>query len=120
MVVFMRSQYDLDEIIYLSEQKGLSAAFIKEELSLTISERQVQRLIAGRLGRRPTRADIRRADPVRSRVVAYMESQGLDQYYCSNCFKRRLEPGFIHALNGDLSLDVLVFVCRHCAVPSDR
>ena len=116
----MTSHDDLDQILYLSEEKGMSAAFIKEELSLPISERQVQRLIASRLGRRPTRGSVRRADPLRSRVVTYMEMQGLDQYYCSSCLKPRLEPGFIRALNSDLSLDVLVFVCRHCAVASDR
>jgi hypothetical protein len=116
----MSTEYDLDEILYLSEQKGMSAAFIKEELSLKISERQVQRLIASRIGRRPTRQAIRMPDILRSRVVAYMESQGLDQYYCSICFKPRAEPGFIHALNADPSLDVLVFVCRHCSVASDR
>jgi hypothetical protein len=116
----MTSREDLEQIIYLSEEKGMSAAFIKEELNLTISERQVQRLIASRLGRRPTRESVRRADPLRSRVVAYMEAQGLSQYYCSSCFKQRLEPGFIRALNSDLSLDVLVFVCRHCSVASDR
>ena len=116
----MNSQYDLDEILYLSEEKGMSAAFIKEELSLAISERQVQRLIASRLGRRPTRESVRRADPLRSRVVAYMEMQGLDQYYCSYCMKPRLEPGFIRALNSSLSFDVLAFVCRHCSVASDR
>lgn len=115
----MNSQYDIDDIVYLSKEKGMSAAFIKEELSLTITERQVQRLIAGRLGRRPTRQAIQKPDVLRSRVVAYMESQGLDQYYCSSCLKLRLEPGFIRALNRDLSLDVLVFVCRHCSVPSD-
>jgi hypothetical protein len=110
----------LNEILYLSEQKGMSAAFIKEELSLKISERQVQRLIASRIGRRPTRQAIRMPDILRSRVVAYMESQGLDQYYCSICFKPRAEPGFLHALNSDPSLNVLVFVCRHCSVASDR
>jgi hypothetical protein len=115
----MTAQYDLEEIIWYAE-KGRPASWIIEELSLTISERQVQRLIASRLGRRPTRESVRRADPLRSRVVAYMESQGLDQYYCISCERRRLEPGFIRALNNELSLDVLVFVCRHCSVPSDR
>ncbi|WP_139196857.1 hypothetical protein, partial [Curtobacterium sp. MMLR14_002] len=67
----MARDYDIDEIVYLSEEKGMSAAFIKEELSLKITERQVQRLIAQRLGRRPTRESVRRPDPLRSRVVAY-------------------------------------------------
>lgn len=116
----MTTQETIDEIIHLSEEKGMSAAFIKEELSLKITERSVQRIIARRLGRRPTRESVRRPDPLRSRVVAYMESQGLDQYYCMVCERRRLEPGFIRALNSDPSLDVLVFVCRHCSVASDR
>ncbi|WIE74513.1 hypothetical protein [Curtobacterium sp. MCSS17_007] len=116
----MARDYDIDEILYLSQTKGMSAAWIKEELSLSITQRQLQRLIAQRVGRRPTRQAIRMPDTVRSRVVAYMESRGLDQYYCSLCLKRRMEPGFIHALNGDPSLDVLVFVCRHCSVASDR
>ncbi|AZZ51405.1 hypothetical protein [Rathayibacter festucae] len=114
----MHDRYDIEEIIYYA-QKGMPARFIKEELGLSISERQVQRVVATRLGRRPTRQAIQRPDSLRDRVVAYMESQGLDRYYCTACERRRLEPGFIRALNADRSLDVLVFVCRHCSVASD-
>jgi hypothetical protein len=114
----MARNYDIDELVAFA-QSGDSAREIVEKLGLTISERQVQRLVARRLGRRPTRQAIRKPDVLRSRVVAYMESRDLDQYYCSECHNRRLEPGFIRALNRDPSLDVLVFVCRHCSVASD-
>lgn len=110
--------YDLEYILQLAK-RGLPAAFIRDELGLDISVRQVQRLVSSRLGRRPTREAIRRPHVLRDRVVAYMEAQGLDQYYCSECHRHFLEPCFIRALNGDISLDVLVFVCRHCSVASD-
>lgn len=114
----MARNYDIDELIAFAES-GDSARVIIEKLGLTISERQVQRLVASRLGRRPTRYAIRKPDTLRDRVVAYMEAQGLSRYYCSECHRLRAEPGFIRALNRDLSLDVLVFVCRHCSVASD-
>lgn len=114
----MARNYDIDELIAFAES-GDSARVIIEKLGLTISERQVQRLVASRLGRRPTRQAIRKPDTLRDRVVAYMESQGLNRYYCSECHRLRMEPGFIRALNRDMSLDVLVFVCRHCSVASD-
>lgn len=115
----MARNYDIDELLAFAES-GDSARVIIEKLGLTISERQVQRLVASRLGKRPTRETVRLPDPLRDRVIAYMESQGLSRYYCSQCLKPRVEPGFIRALNRDMTLDVLVFVCRHCSVPSDR
>lgn len=114
----MAMNYDVEEILHLAK-KGLSAQFIQGELGLDISVRQVQRIVSSRLGRRPTRKAIRQPDVLRDRVVAYMESQGLDPRYCSACGRYALDKGFIRALNDDLSLDVLVFVCRRCSVVSD-
>lgn len=114
----MAMNYDIDEILDLA-QRGLPSRFIRDELGLDISVRQVQRLVSSRLGRRPTRAAIKRADVLRDRVVAYMESQVLDPHYCSSCHRYYPARGFIRALNADLSLDVLVFVCARCSVVSD-
>jgi hypothetical protein len=114
----MRGRYDIDEIVSLAQQ-GLSAAAIKDELWLPISERQVQRLVRSRLGARPTRRSIAKPDVLRSRVAAYMKAQGLDPHYCALCNRWRFAEGFIHALNADQTLDVLVFVCQHCSVPGD-
>jgi len=107
-----------DEILYFA-RRGMSAAWIKEELSLTISERRVQQIISSRLGRRPTRQSISKPDILRERVVAYMESRGLNPRHCSNCGRVQLRGGAIRALNDDLSLDALVFVCLRCATPGD-
>lgn len=114
----MHEHYDLAEILELAKQ-GSPAALIKEELGLGISVRRVQQIVHDHLGRRPTRRAIQQRDVLRSRVVHYVEGQGLSRYYCYQCQRRQLEPCFIRELNSDLSLDVLVFVCRHCATVAD-
>lgn len=119
---------DLDERQYLAELRvqavelaaqGVPADFIKAELAIPRSVRTVQRWVNQVHGRRPTRQAIQQRDVLRSRVVEYMESQGLSRYYCSACLRRQIEECFIRELSRDLSLDVLVFVCRHCATVAD-
>lgn len=114
----MSALYDLDEILFLAK-RGMSASFIQEELSLNISTRQVQRIVSKRLGRRPTRASIQKPDILRERVVAYMRARGLNPKLCSSCGRASLRGGAIRAVNDDLSLDALVFVCIRCAASGD-
>lgn len=114
----MRDHYEISEIIELAE-KGRSASFIKERLALRISVRQVQRLVSDRLGRRPSRQAIVRRDVLRSRVVSYMESQGLHRFYCSVHQHPTIEPCFIRELSKDESLDSIVFVCRQGSTVAD-
>ena len=111
--------YDLDEVLALAEA-GHSAAEIIEDLSLKVGERTIQKQVSKYLGHRPTKLTIETYDPIRSRVVAYMVAQGLDERYCSVCLKRTLYKCAIRALRRSDSLDDLVFVCRHCATVADR
>lgn len=110
--------YDLDEVLALASA-GLSAAEIIEDLHLKVGERAIQKQVAKHLGHRPTKQTVEAYDPVRSRVVAYMVSHGLDERYCSECQKRTLYKCAIRELGRDDSLDSLVFVCRHCATVAD-
>ena len=114
----MQRSYDLDEILYLA-RRGMSAAFIQEELGLSISVRQIQRLIASRLGRRPTRETVQKSDILRERVVAYLVQQGLNPRRCSSCGRVTIQGTAIREVSPDLSLDALVFVCLRCAAPGD-
>lgn len=114
-----RRRYDLDEVLALASA-GLCASEIIEDLGLTVGERTIQKQVARYLGHRPTKAMLEAYDPLRSRVVAYMVAQGLDERYCSSCFTSTLYKCAIRALKSDDSLDSLVFVCRHCATAADR
>jgi len=114
----MAQNYDLDELLAFA-QRGDSASKIVEDLGLPITPRQVQRLVSKYLGKRPTRQSIRKPDILRERVVAYMESQGLNPRHCSACGRVQVRGGAIRAVNADLSLDALVFVCVKCATPGD-
>lgn len=111
--------YDLDEVLALAAS-GCSASEIIEQLGLKVGERTIQKQVTKHLGRRPTKQTVEAYDPVRSRVVAYMVSQGLDPYYCMYCEKRTLYKCAIRELRRSDSLDDLVFVCRHCATVADR
>lgn len=110
--------YDLDEVLALAAS-GLSAADIIEDLGLRVGARAIQKQVAKHMGHRPTKASVERYDPVRSRVVAYMVSQGLEPRYCSSCQKPTIYRCAIRELRRDESLDSLVFVCRHCATAAD-
>lgn len=111
----MHDHYNISDIVELAEQ-GMTAAFIKEELGLGISVRQVQRLIHDRLGRRPSRRSIERRDPLRDAVVGYMESHGLSRYYCY-MGHRTIRPCALRQLGCDI--DSLVFVCDREATVAD-
>ncbi len=111
--------YSLDEVLALAAT-GLSAAEIIEEIGLKVGERTIQKQVAKHLGHRPTKATLERYDPIRTRVAAYMVSQGLDERYCFVCEKRTLYKCAIRELDRSDSLDSLVFVCRHCATAADR
>lgn len=111
--------YDLDEVLALAAA-GLPAAAIVEEIGLKVGERTIQKQVAKHLGHRPTKATLEAYDPLRSRVAAYMVSQGLDERYCSSCLKCTYYKCAIRSLRDDESLDSLVFVCRHCATAADR
>lgn len=110
--------YDLEEVLRLAGD-GYSAAQIIERLGLSVGERAIQKQVSKHFGKRPTRQTVEAYDPVRSRVVAYMVSQGLDERYCSMCYTRTLYKCAIRELRRDDSLDSLVFVCRHCATIAD-
>ena len=114
----MHEHYDIDEILELG-RAGMSASFIRDELGLGISVRQVQRLIRDRLGPRPTRQAIDKPDLLRSVVISGMLANGHDPYLCLKCGHYRSRPGLIHSPTRDPQLENLVFVCRHCSVPGD-
>lgn len=114
-----RHTYDLDEVLAYAAA-GKSAAAIIEAFGLSVGERTIQKQVAKHLGHKPTRAQLERYDPLRSRVAAYMVGQGLDERYCSACLRRTLYKCAIRALDSGESLDSLVFVCRQCATAADR
>lgn len=114
-----RRSYDLDEVLAYAAA-GLSAAAIVEELGLKVGERTIQKAVAKHLGHRPTKASLQRYDPIRSRVAAYMVTQGHDPRRCSACDRFTIYPLAIREVRRSDSLDDLVFVCRHCATPADR
>lgn len=114
----MSLNYDLDELLAFA-QTGKSASWLVEHLGLPISERRVQQIIKTHLGPRPTRQSVRKPDILRERVVVLLEAQGKNPRHCSACGRVSLRGGAIRAVNADLSLDSLVFVCLHCAVPGD-
>lgn len=110
--------YDIDEVIAYA-QGGKSARWIVEYLGLSISVRQVQRLIRDRLGPRPTRAAITRPDLLRAVTVASMKERGLNEHWCSVCDRYRAVPCLIRCTTWDQTLGHLVFVCRGCSAPGD-
>lgn len=116
--MYMGLSYDLDELLAFA-QRGDSASEIVEALGLRITERRVQQIIAKHLGPRPSKASVRKTDILRERVEAHMIARGLDPRRCSSCGRLQLRGGAIHAVNADLSLESLVFVCIRCAVPGD-
>jgi hypothetical protein len=118
MVVFMALNYDIDELLAYA-QRGDSAREIIENLGLSLSERQVQRIVSSRLGRRPTRQSVSKPDILRDRVVILLERQGKNPRHCSSCGRYSIRGGAIRAVNADLTLDSLVFVCLGCATPGD-
>lgn len=114
----MTRHYDIQEILDLaSDPEHPRAAWeIKEELGLPVSVRRVQQIVKAHLGSRPSRRTIQRRDVLRSRVVAYMESQGLSKYYCY-LGHVVLHECAIRELRRDDDLGSLVFVCsRHATV----
>lgn len=98
---------------------GQPASSIKEQLGLTISLRQVQRIVVQRLGRWPKRSYATRDDPLRRRVVSWMEASGLDRSYCFQCNRISLKPPYIRQLKHDDDLGTLVFVCCRCRRAGD-
>jgi hypothetical protein len=117
----MREPLDIDEFIRAASQPGATALYVKEAMGLGYSESYVNRLIKRYVGERPTRKSVEKPNPLREAVVAYMESQGLDQHYCSSCPRRTVYACAIRCLerNGP-TLDDFVFVCTdRCAAPGD-
>lgn len=116
-----RLPLDIDEFVFHARQPGATALYVKEAMSLPYTVSYVNRLIKLYVGPRPTRKSIQRPNPLREAVVAYMESQGLDKRYCSNCERRLLRDCAIHPLKRrGVSLDDFVFVCtERCAAPGD-
>jgi hypothetical protein len=111
--------FDGDEVLAYA-QAGYSAPRIIETLGLSVGERTIQKYVAAHFGHRPTIKSVEAYDPVRSRVVAYMVANGLNEYYCSNCHRRSSYKGSIRELRQSDSLDDLVFVCRHCSTVADK
>lgn len=114
----MALNYDLEELLAFA-QRGDSASEIIEELGLALTPRRVQQIVAKHLGRRPTKKSVSKPDILRERVVAYMEAQGKNPRHCSSCGRVQVRGGAIRAVNADLSIDALVFVCLKCAAPGD-
>lgn len=104
-----------EQALELASQ-GFPAEFIKAELSIPRSVRTVSRWINQVHGRRPSRRAIERRNPLREAVVGYMESHGLDRYYCY-MGHRSLRPCAIRQLGHDI--DSLVFVCDREATVAD-
>ncbi|NIL77157.1 hypothetical protein RhoFasB10_03298 [Rhodococcus sp. B10] len=113
-----RPSYDVDEIIMCAEA-GLSAAEIIEQLGLKVGERAVQRAVRRYVGPRPKRAYSTRDDPLRRRVVAWMEANGLDRRYCFQCNRVYVRPLYIRQLKHDDDLGTLAFVCHRCKRAGD-
>lgn len=105
------------EALELASQ-GMTADFIKAELSIPRSRRTVQRWIHQAYGTRPSRRSVTARNPLRDRVVAYMEASGLDEHYCY-LGHRSVRPCAIRELRKDDDLGSLVFVCEHEVVVSD-
>jgi hypothetical protein len=116
-----RLPIDIDEFVHHASQPGATALYVKESMGLPYSESYVNRLIKRYVGTRPTMKSIQRPNPMREAVVDYMESQGLDKRYCSNCHRRLLRECAVHPLKRHgASLDDFVFVCtERCAAPGD-
>jgi hypothetical protein len=118
----MNDPYDRQRIAELRAQAiemgadGLPADFIKVELGVPRSVRTVQRWISQAHGRRPSRRSIEQKNPLRDAVVKYMESHGLDRYYCVEGH-RTVRPCAIRQLGNDI--DSLVFVCDPQATVAD-
>ncbi len=111
--------YDRDDEIIAYAQSGKSASWIQEHLGLSITVRQVQRLIHDRLGPRPTRAAVTRPDLLRAVVVAAMEARGLNQHWCSVCGAYKAVPCLIRSTSWNQTVENLVFVCRGCSAAGD-
>lgn len=119
--LYMREPFDIDEFIHVASQPGATALYVKEQMGLSYSLSYISRLIKRYVGPRPTRKSIERHNVLRDAVVAYMESQGLDRYYCSECGRRRLYECAVHPLvRFEPTLDDFVFRCtERCAAPGD-
>lgn len=111
-------KYDPDEVLAFGAA-GYSAAAIIEQLGLNVSERTIQRFLAAHFGKRPTLKSVRRYDPVRARVVAWMVACGLNEHYCSACGRATGRPCMIRELRRSADLGDLVFVCYRCATIAD-
>lgn len=98
---------------------GYPASAIKERLGLTVSLRQVQRIVVQRLGRWPKRSAATRDDPIRRRVVAWMTESGLDPRYCFQCHRISVRPPYIRQLKQDDDLGTLAFICHLCKRAGD-
>lgn len=116
----MREPLDIAEFIRVASQPGATAPLVREELGLAYSDSYINRLMKRYVGKRPTRKSVERPNLMREAVVAYMESLGLDQYYCLSCERRSLYRCAIHPLKQfDVTLDDFVFVCAKCSAPGD-
>lgn len=113
-----RPNYDIDELIMCAEA-GLSAAETIEQLGLKVGERAVQRAIRKYVGPRPVNSYKTRDDPLRRRVIAWMEANGLDRRYCLACGRLTARPPYIRELKFDDDLGTLAFVCNRCKRAGD-
>lgn len=95
------------------------AATVIEMMGLHVEPRTVQRWARQVLGAPVTRRQLRRHDPLRTRVVALMVADGLDEKYCSACQRMSFHPCLIRELRRDRDIGSLVFVCSKCAGPGD-
>ncbi|GAA1099702.1 hypothetical protein GCM10009648_43920 [Tsukamurella spumae] len=112
-----RPSYDIDELIICAEA-GLSAREIIDQLGLRVGERAVQRAVRKYVGPSPPRPDAAR-DPMRRRVIAWMEQNGLDRRYCFVCGRVSVAEPYLRQLRQDDDLGSLAFVCRHCRRAGD-
>lgn len=109
----------VERIIELSIE-GLSAAKIRERLTLPITTRQVQRIIASRRGPMPTDSHREVMDgfgsgALRSIVMQLLIAKGLDPHVCGICGVRQLKVCDLHHTKYDnATIHDVIFACRSC------
>lgn len=117
----MISASDHEDILNLA-RAGDHAGLIKEQLGLTLSERQIQRIVTQSLGRRPRRAATSiRENWLKRAVINYLvEAIHLRSDYCSQCQSYCGTDVYVRQLNHfEDKLDGVAIIGKCCKRPGD-